>query len=137
MNEMYSMGLSIHSIGAVVLLGTIFLNIVVLRLAKDIKKYKRVMSIFLIPLSITSIGLAVFPGVIMMAAKHLDFTIENIVMIVISIAIIVLEARRAKYLTFMRDDRERVLEAYSMFAFKILYIEVGLVGVISVWMWLI
>jgi len=137
MNEMYSMGLSIHSVGAVFLLGTIFLNIVSLRLAKDIKKYKRVMSIFLIPLSITSIGLAVFTGTIMMAAKHLDFTIENIVMIIISITIIVLEARRAKYLTFMRNDRERVLEAYSMFASKILYTQFALVMVISIWMWLI
>jgi hypothetical protein len=137
MNEMYSMGLGIHSFGAVFLLGTIFLNIVMLRLAKDIKKYKRVMSIYLIPLSITSIGLAVFTGAIMMAAKHLDFTIENIVMILISIILIVLEARRAKYLKFMRNDRERVMEAYSMFASRILYMQLALVLIISIWMWLI
>jgi hypothetical protein len=135
MNEMYSMGLGIHSFGAVFLLGTIFLNIVMLRLAKDIKKYKRVMSIYLIPLSITSIGLAVFTGAIMMAAKHLDFTIENIVMILISIILIVLEARRAKYLKFMRNDRERVMEAYSMFASRILYMQLALVLIISIWMW--
>lgn len=135
MNEMYSMGLGIHSFGAVFLLGTIFLNIVMLRLAKDIKKYKRMMSIYLIPLSITSIGLAVFTGAIMMAAKHLDFTIENIVMILISIILIVLEARRAKYLKFMRNDRERVMEAYSMFASRILYMQLALVLIISIWMW--
>jgi len=137
MNEMYNMGLSIHSIGAVIVFGTIVLNIVLLFLAKDIKKYKRLMSIVLVPLSVTVLGIAIFTGTIMMAAKHLDFTIENIVMILISIALIILEAKRAKYLKFMRNDKERVLEAYSAFALKILYIEAILVAIISIWMWLI
>ena len=137
MNEMYNMGLSIHSIGAVIVFGTIVLNIALLFLAKDIRKYKRLMSIVLVPLSVTVLGIAIFTGTIMMAAKHLDFTIENIVMILISIALIVLEAKRAKYLKFMRNDKERVLEAYSAFALKILYIEAILVAIISIWMWLI
>ena len=137
MNEMYSMSLGIHSVGAVIVLGTIILNIVMLRLAKDIRKYKRLMSIALIPLSVTVLGLAIFTGTIMMAAKHLDFTIQNIVMILISIILIVLEVKRAKFLKFMQSNKERVLEAYSGFAYKILYIEFVLVLLISIWMWLI
>jgi hypothetical protein len=137
MNEMYSMGLSIHSYGAVALLGVIFLNIIFLLRAKELIKYKRMMSVFLMPFNATIIGLAIFTGVIMMAAKHLDFTIENIVMIFISIALIVLEAKRSKTLKYLRQDREDAIALYRPFGLRILYIEFLLVLFISIWMWVI
>lgn len=135
MNEMYSMGLSLHSIGGIVLLGVIFLNIFFLRIAKDLRKYKRLMSIFLLPLTATVIGLEIFTGVIMMAAKHLDFTIENIVMIAISVLLIVLEVKRAKSLKYMNPNKERSLEAYKDYGTKLLYIELAWILVIAIWMW--
>ncbi len=135
MNEMYNMGLSLHSIGGIALVGVIFLNIFFLRIAKDLHKYKRLMSIFLLPLTATVIGLEIFTGVIMMAAKHLDFTIANIVMIIISIILIVLEAKRAKSLKYMNPNKERSLEAYKGFANKLLYIELAWTLVIFIWMW--
>jgi len=135
MNEMYNMGLSIHSIGGIVLVGVIFLNIFLLRIAKNIQKYKRMMSIFLLPLTATVIGLEIFTGVIMMAAKHLDFTIENIVMIAISVLLIVLEVKRAKTLKYMNPNKERSLEAYKDYANKLLYIEIAWTLVIFIWMW--
>jgi len=135
MNEMYNMGLSIHSIGGIVLLGVIFLNILVLRIAKDLQKYKRWMSIALLPLTATVIGLTIFTGVIMMAAKHLDFTIENIVMIVISIILIILEVKRAKSLKYMNPKKARALEAYKDYGIKLLYIEVAWTLVIFIWMY--
>ncbi len=135
MNEMYSMGLSIHSIGGIVLVGVIFLNIFMLRIAKDLQKYKRLMSIFLLPLTATVIGLDIFTGVIMMAAKHLDFTIANIVMIAISILLIVLEVKRAKSLKYMNPNKERSLEAYKDYGNKLLYIELTWALVIFIWMW--
>ena len=132
---MYNMGLSIHSIGGIALLGVIFLNIFFLRIAKDLQKYKRLMSIFLLPLTATILGLEIFTGVIMMAAKHLDFTIENIVMIVISILLIVLEVKRAKSLKYMNPNKERSLEAYKNYGIKFLYIEIVWVLVIFLWMY--
>jgi hypothetical protein len=137
MNEMYSMGLSIHSIGAVGLLVVVFINIFALMQAKDLHKYKRVMAIGLMPLSSMAIGVAAFTGVVMMAAKHLDFTIENIVMIFIAIVLIILETKRAKMLRFLNPKKERALEAYKPFGLKILYIEFVLIVLISLWMWYI
>ena len=71
----------------------------------------------------------------MMAAKHLDFTIENIVMIVVSVILIVLEVKRAKYLKYMNPNKERSLEAYKNYGIKLLYIEIVWILVIFLWMW--
>ena len=137
MNEMYNMGLSIHSIGEVVLLAVILGNIMYLKKITSLKRYKRVMSIVLTPLTASTIGLALFTGVIMMAAKHLDFTLENLVMIVISLVLIFLEVKRLKTLRYVNANKERALEAYQKFALKILLIEFILVFFISLWMWMI
>jgi len=135
MNEMYSMGLGIHSWGAVFMFVVVLLNILVLRSAKDMQKYKRVMSIYLMPLSSTAIGVALFSGTIMMAAKHLDFTIENSVMIIISVVLIVLEAKRSKTLKYTNPKIDNALDIYKSYALNILYSEIGLVVFISLWMW--
>jgi len=137
MNEMYNMGLGIHSVGEIVLLAVILGNIMYLKMATSLQKYKRVMSVVLVPLTASTIGFAIFTGVIMMAAKHLDFTLENIVMIVISFVLIFLEVKRIKNLRYMNVNKESALEAYKGFAFKILTIEFVLVLLISLWMWLI
>jgi len=135
MNEMYNMGLSIHSLGTVILLGVILLNIFLLKSAKELQKYRRSMSIVLMPLTSTAIGIPVFSGTIMMAAKHLDFTIENIVMIVISVVLIILEVKRSKTLKYLDAKNENSLGLYKMFASKILYGEFILALTISLWMW--
>ena len=137
MNEMYNMGLSLHSFGAVAILTVIFLNLFVLISSKDLVKYKRAMSVILNPLSATMLGYAIFTGVIMMAAKQLDFTLENIVMILISIVFIVLEVKRLKSLKYLSVTKERAFEAYKPIARTILQIEFLMVLVISIWMWLI
>ena len=137
MNEMYSMGLDLHSIAAVTVLAVIFLNLFILISYQDLAKYKRIMSIFLTPLAATMLGFAIFTGVIMMAAKHLDFTLENIVMILISIIYIVLEVKRLKSLKYLDPRKERAFEAYKPLARTILQIEFLMVLVISIWMWLI
>ena len=137
MNEMYSMGLSLHSYGAVAILAVIFLNLFMLISSQDLKKYKRVMSIFLTPLSATMLGYGIFTGVIMMAAKQLDFIIENIAMILISIIFIVLEVKRLKSLKYLSVTKERAFEAYKPLARTILQIEFAMVLLISIWMWLI
>jgi len=137
MNEMYSMGLSLHSIGAVAILAVIFVNLFILISSDDLKKYKRLNSIVLIPSTFTILGLVLFTGVIMMAAKHLDFTLANIAMILISVVYIVLEVKRLKSLSYLDVTKERAFEAYKPLARTIFQIEFALVILISIWMWLI
>ncbi|QSZ42766.1 hypothetical protein GJV85_11790 [Sulfurimonas aquatica] len=134
---MYSLGLSLHSVGAIAVLAVIFLNLFLLISTNELKKYKRLMSIFLIPLTLTLFGILVFTGIIMMAAKHLDFTLENIVMIIISLIYMVLEFKRIKSLQHMNETKERAFDAYRPFARRILQVEFILTLLISLWMWLI
>jgi len=136
MNEMYSMGLSLHSIGTVAILVVVFLNLFILVSYKDLKKYKRLNSVFLFPLTYSLLGFVIFTGVIMMAAKHLDFTIENIAMIILALVFIVAEVKRIKALKYLNPSKERAFDAYKPFARRILQIEFILILLISIWMWL-
>ncbi len=137
MNEMYNMGLSLHSWSAVAVLVMIFLNLFVLMSSNDLKKYKKVNSLYLTPLEITLLGSLLFTGIIMMAAKHLNFTIENIVMIIIGVVLIVLESKRLKALQYLSTKKEHALAAYKPFARTILQAEFVLVLLMSLWMWFI
>ena len=137
MNEMYNMGLSLHSFAAVAILVVIFLNLFMLISSQDLVKYKRLMSIFLTPLSASMLGFGIFTGIVMMAAKQLDFTLENIAMILLSIIFISLEVKRLKSLKYLSDTKERAFEAYKPIARTILQIEFLMVGLISIWMWLV
>jgi len=137
MNEMYSMGLSLHSISTMAILAVIFINLFILISSQDLKKYKRLMSLFLTPLTSTTLGFIIFTGIIMMASKHLDFTLENIVMILLSIVFIVLEVKRLKSLKYLDASKERAFDAYKPLARTILQVEFILVLLISIWMWLV
>jgi hypothetical protein len=137
MNEMYSMGLSLHSYSAVAVLVMIFINLFVLISADDLAKYKRANSLYWVPLEITLLGSLLFTGIVMMAAKHLDFTIENIFMIVLGVVLIVLEAKRLKGLKYLSTKKEHALNVYKPFARTILQAEFILVLLMSLWMWFI
>ena len=134
MNEMYNMGIETHYYSVVGILVVILINIWMLNSATDIKKYKRQMRIFT-PIGSTMIGGIIFTGVIMMAAKHLDFTIENILMIVFAVAIIVLEVKRATGLKYLNPKIEGALEGFKTQAVKILFVEAVFTMSISAWMW--
>jgi ABC-type Fe3+-siderophore transport system permease subunit len=131
------MGLALHSWSAVAVLGMIFINLYVLISSKELAKYKRVNALYLTPLFITVFGSLIFTGIVMMAAKHLHFTIENVVMIIIGIAMIVLEAKRLKSLKYLSTKKEHALEVYKPFARTLLQIEFVLVLLMSLWMWFI
>ena len=137
MNEMYSMGLSLHSIGTAAILIAIFANLFFLISFNDLKKYKRVNSIVIWPLTFTVLSVVIFTGIIMMAAKHLDFTLANIVMIIVSVILIVLEAKRIKTLKYLSETKDHAFNAYKPIARTILQIEFVLVLLLSIWMWLI
>lgn len=135
MNEMYSMGLGIHSFGTVALLGVIFINMLFLYTAQDLYKYKRKMSIFLMPVSSMALAIVIFTGVVMMAAKHLSFTTANIAMILVSVVLIILEVKRAKILKYLSPKAVDGLQIYKRFALRIFMIEVALIVVVAAWMW--
>lgn len=136
MDQMYAMGVTIHSFGIVLLLVAMITNLIVLRQAQDSKKYKRVRSLVLLPLNSMLVAAAIFTGTIMMAAKHLDFTLENILMIIVSIVLIAKEVRRSKALKHVDDDEFLDFIVYKQFAYKLIYFELFIVLAISAWMWL-
>jgi len=129
MNEMYSMSIVTHYWSVIGVLGVVFLNMFVLMSAKDIKKYRKFMSVFT-PIGSVLIGSVIFTGVVMMTAKHLDFTLANIVMIIFAVVFIVMEVKRAKELKFA----DVKLDEYKLYAFKILIAEIVVIVGISVWM---
>jgi len=135
MNEMYDMGIVTHHYSVIVVLGMIFINILMLVRAADIYKYTRFVTIFM-PIGMTAVGALIFTGVVMMAAKHLDFTVENIVMIVFAIVLIILENKRSKKLQFLDKKQENALSLYKVYAYKMFQIEVVMVLAISIWMWM-
>lgn len=131
MNEMYNMGIVTHNFAVIGVLGVVFINLFLLKMAKDTYRYRRVARIFT-PIGSIMIGAVIFTGVVMMAAKHLDFTIENIVMIVTALLFISLEVKRMKELRFVDLESFR---KYQNFASNLLYLEIVLVTLLSVWMY--
>ena len=135
MNEMYNMSIVAHNYSVIGILGTIFINIIMLIRASDIKKYSRYMRISM-PIGMTVIGTVIFNGVVMMAAKHLDFSAENIIMIVFSLILIILENIRSKKLQYLVKEKEESLNLYKKQVLKIFIVEIIMLMSISIWMWL-
>jgi len=135
MNEMYNMGLSLHSVGSVAILAVIILNLFLLISYKELLKYRKLLSVFITPLTYTTLGYVIFSGTIMMAAKQLEFTLENIVMILIAIVYIALEVKRLKSLKYLNSEKERAFDAYKPIARTILQVQFILVLLVSIWMW--
>ncbi len=135
MNEMYDMSIVTHNYGVIGILLAVFINFMMLYRATEMKKYKREMRIFT-PISSIGIGIIIFTGVVMMAAKHLQFSIENIAMIIFAVSFIVLEVKRAKTLKYLDPKKENALKVFKSFAIKIFLIEIVLVLSISFWMWM-
>lgn len=129
MNEMYNMSIVTHYYSVIGILIVIFINLGMLYRAKDIKIYQRQMSLFT-PLGSMAIAGIIFTGIVMMASKHLNFSIENIIMIVFSIVIIILEAKRVKTLKYLKSE----LNGYKRYANKLLLSEIFLTLSISAWM---
>jgi len=127
------MGIVTHYYGVVAVIGVIVLNLYKLYSAKSIVDYKRFNSLFN-PIGSTFIGSVIFTGVLMMAAKHLDFTIPNILMIIIAIYVIVLEVKRSKKLKFIRNDDLEKFALYKIEVYKLLSIQTILIVLISAWM---
>ena len=135
MNEMYNMSIVAHNYSVMGILVVVLINLSILYRAKDIVDYKRNMSLFT-PIGLTAIGSIIFTGVIMMAAKHLSFTIENIIMIGFAILFILMEVKRSKTLKYLDVEDKSSLEYFKPIALKIYGIEIFLTLSMAFWMWI-
>ena len=131
---MYTMGLEIHTVGVIVLMGVVMFNITMLALSNQVIRYAKRMRIVM-PISASLIALILLTGMIMMAAKHLHFTLANDAMIVVGIAMIILEAKRYKTLKRRTDiTQEGAFALYKRKAFRYLGIEMVLLISVTLWM---
>ncbi len=135
MNEMYDMSIVTHNWGVALVLGVILLNIFMLFGIKSLAKYTRAMLLFT-PIVATAIGMVIFTGVVMMAAKHLDFTIENIAMIFFAFIFIYLEVKRSKALKSISKREPDAFKNFKAYALKIFLLQIFVTLSISFWMWL-
>ncbi len=134
MEAMYTMGLEIHTVGVIVLMGVVMFNIMMLALSNQVIRYAKRMRIVM-PISASLIALILLTGMIMMAAKHLHFTLANDAMIIVGIVMIVLEAKRYKTLKRRTDiTQEGAFALYKRKAFRYLGIEMVLLLGITLWM---
>ncbi|MDP3465651.1 MAG: hypothetical protein Q8R86_07775 [Sulfuricurvum sp.] len=134
MEALYTLGLEIHTVGVLVLMGIVGFNILMLALSTQVIRYAKRMRIIM-PISASLIALVLFTGATMMAAKHLEFTLLNLVMIVAGIVMIVLEAKRYKTLK-RRTDIQNIdaFKGYKLKAFRYLGIEMAILLVLTAWM---
>ncbi|WP_241855397.1 hypothetical protein [Sulfurimonas xiamenensis] len=128
------MSIVTHNYSVITVLGVIFINVLILLSMKNLTKYTRTMSLFT-PIVGTVIVAIIFTGVVMMAAKHLDFTAENIIMILLAVILIYLEFKRSIKLKYLKKKENNAFENYKSYALKIFSLEIFLVLSISVWMW--
>ncbi|MCW8839127.1 MAG: hypothetical protein OQK11_10540 [Thiovulaceae bacterium] len=134
MNEMYSMSIVAHNYSVLAVLLVIGVNFYKLLSTKSVQEYRKFTMLFNAAGG-TVIGAVLFTGVIMMAAKHLSFTLENIVMIVYGITLIILEAKRTKAFKYvLNSDKEGFLifkeKAKKIFAFEF-------IGTLIIYIWMV
>lgn len=132
---MYDMSIVTHNWGVMLVLSAIFINIFMLLGIQNLAKYRRAMLLFT-PIAATAIGMVIFTGVVMMAAKHLDFTVENIAMIIFALTLIYLERKRAKALRGTSQKEIDSFKNFKSYALNILLIEIFVTLSISTWMWI-
>lgn len=134
MEAMYTMGLEIHTVGVIMLIGVVMFNITMLVLSNQIIRYAKRMRIIM-PISGSLIALILLTGAIMMAAKHLHFSLANDAMIIVGIVMIVLEVKRYKTLKRRTDiTQEGAFALYKRKAFRYLGIEMALLLIVTLWM---
>ncbi len=133
MEMMYDMSVQIHYGLVFVWMGVLLFNAAMVQFAVQVPVYVRRARIAM-PMSVMTLFALAFTGAIMMAAKHLHFTPENIAMIVLVIVLTVMESRRYKTMRRLRVKVENALELYRPWALKLLGIEMALTLAMTAWM---
>lgn len=135
MNAMYEMSLTVHGWGVLLLLGIFLASLWQLNRSEEVLAYLRKMRIQG-PLIFMAMFVPIFTGMVMMAAKHLDFSVANVAMILLSIVLIFFEIRRSKPLKYASIAEEGAFDRYKKEARTILTSEIALIVLISLWMFL-
>lgn len=134
MNKMYEMSLILHEAGIVLLLLIFLLSIWQLNRVENTLGYLKKMRIQA-PMIMMAMFVPIFTGMVMMAAKHLSFSVPNIVMIILSIVLIIFEIKRARPLKYASIMEKDTFEQYKKDATMILVSESALIVLISIWMY--
>lgn len=135
MNAMYNMSLSVHGWGVLLLIAIFLASLWQLNRSEDVLAYLRKMRIQG-PLIFMAMFVPIFTGMVMMAAKHLSFTVPNVAMILLSVVLIVFEIKRSKPLKYASIAEEGAFEKYKKEARMILVSEIALIILISIWMFI-
>jgi hypothetical protein len=130
---MYITSMQLHFGLILVWMGVIAFNAAMVQFAVQAPEYVRRARIVM-PFSVMAIAAMAFTGTIMMAAKHLEFTLENLAMIFVTVLLIILEARRYKTLRRLRTKLGDALALYRPYALKVLAAEFALTLFMTVWM---
>ena len=133
METMYNTSMQLHFGLILVWLGVIAFNAAMVQFAVQAPDYVRRARVVM-PFSVMAIAATAFTGTVMMAAKHLSFTLENVAMIVVTVVLIVLESRRYKTLRRLRTKLADALALYRPFALKLLAAEFALTLLMTIWM---
>jgi len=130
---MYNTSMQLHFGLILVWLGVIAFNAAMVQFAVRAPDYVRRARVAM-PFSVMAIAAIAFTGTVMMAAKQLSFTLENVAMIVVTVIMIILESRRYKTLRRLRTKLADALALYRPFALKLLAAELALTLLVTVWM---
>ena len=133
MEEMYNISIVMHNLGVMGMLGVIIINSLMLLFSKEINDYAKRMRVFM-PIGAGMLSIIIFTGAVMMAAKHLTFTVENIIMILFSFFLIFFEVKRYATLKHLDLSKPDAFKLYREKTFRILQIEFFVSLAISVWM---
>ncbi|MCJ7766382.1 MAG: hypothetical protein MUP09_10635, partial [Thiovulaceae bacterium] len=106
------MSLTIHGWGVLLLVGIFLATLWQLNRSEDVLAYLRKMRIQA-PLTFMAIFVPIFTGMVMMAAKHLSFTIANIAMVVLSVVLVLFEIKRSKPLKYASIMEEGAFGKYK------------------------
>lgn len=133
MEMMYNTSLQLHFGLIMAWMGVIVFNMAMVQFALRAPDYVRRARIFM-PFSVISIAAMAFTGTVMMVAKHLAFSLQNIAMILVVIFLTVMEMRRYKTLRRLRTKLENALTLYRPYALKLLGAEFILTLLMTAWM---
>ena len=124
------MSIDIHYIGILALMLVVVANTLHLKVSSDIESYAKKMR-RIMPISTSLLFLTLFTGSVMMAAKHLEFTLQNIVMIIFALLHIGLDIYRYKLL---KATAKEDIESYKKSIYKVFAIEFVSILLITLWM---
>lgn len=134
MNYMFNFSLEIHGYSVVLLFIMMCINLFLLIRANDLFAFRKQMA-YTTPITAVFLASVIFTGTVLVLSKHLALDFSNILMIIVSIAVIMLEVKRIKPLKYLKNVPQAI-PLYRNFTQRLLITEIVLVLAMSLWMWI-